>query len=186
MARLWTRLRTKVPTAATAAEPAPARAPSPAPPARLSLGGGMVMSITPIFSDGSTLALIDDPVYEVATDGTGRGLLRLVDRPMGYVPDHCISPMVRAYFTWDEWPRLSPYFQRFDTGIYVEAQPYELLVARYPDEEPLYDRGALWCMCYGPNCIEGEEGHQDMRLLQPLSPERWQEAKAAGWRDDDL
>ena len=103
------------------------------------------------------------------------------ERPMGYVDPLWISPVVRQFFPYSRTPRLSPYFEHKEYRIFVEARPYAEVLARFPDEERLYERGQLWCMCYSTGCVEGEEGHHHMSMLIPISPERFRAARAAGW-----
>lgn len=100
---------------------------------------------------------------------------------LGYVAHDWVSPVAGAYYSFEDWPRLSPYFERTDYGIFVEVRPYEEVVARYPDEEDIYEQGFVWGMSFSPACVEGEGGHHHLDSLVPITPERFAAARAAGW-----
>lgn len=108
-------------------------------------------------------------------------VLRQPERPMSWVDPNWISPVVRRFFPYALFPRLSPYFEHAEYVIFVEARPYADLVERFPDEEPMYEAGNIWGMCYSAACLKGEEGHHHLSMLVPISPERWRRAQAAGW-----
>lgn len=118
---------------------------------------------------------------EWTLDHTGLGAQGRPDSSMGYVDPASISPVVREYFWDDGWPRLSPYFERKDYHIFVEAAPYEALIESFPDEVPIYEEGYLWCTCYSTDCLDGESGHHHMSVLTPITPERFRVAQARGW-----
>lgn len=110
-----------------------------------------------------------------------RSILDIDEEPQGYVEPILISPFIRRAFPASTWPRLSPYFEHRIYMIFVEARPFPILVGRFPDEFEAYKAGQLFCMCYGPSCHEGEEGHHHVSALRPISPERFAAARAAGW-----
>lgn len=116
----------------------------------------------------------------VAEPEPGR-VLGQPEQPMGYVDPQWISPVVREYFPYNRWRRLSPYFEHIEYRIFVEARPYAELIERFPDEDRMYEAGNLWCMSYSTSCVKGEEGHHHMSVLRPITPERFQAAQAAGW-----
>jgi hypothetical protein len=124
---------------------------------------------------------VDVEVEDLKPEHEPHRVLRPPERPMGYVDPLWISPVVRQFFPYSRSPRLSPYFEHKEYRIFVEARPYAEVLARFPDEERLYERGQLWCMCYSTGCVEGEEGHHHMSMLIPISPERFRAAQAAGW-----
>ncbi len=103
------------------------------------------------------------------------------ERPMGYVDPDWISPVARQFLHPGLYPRLSPYFEHREYLIFVEARPWEEIVAVAPAERGFYERGSIWGMCYSTNCRKGEEGHHHLSMLRPISPERFAEAQAAGW-----
>lgn len=110
-----------------------------------------------------------------------RRVLDQPERPMGYVDPQWISPVIREYFPYNRWRRLSPYFEHTEYAIFVEARPYADLVERFPDEDRMYQAGNLWGMSYSTSCVRGEEGHHHMSVLRPITPERFEAARAAGW-----
>jgi hypothetical protein len=100
---------------------------------------------------------------------------------MGYVDPQWISPVIREYFPYNRWRRLSPYFEHTEYRIFVEARAYDALIRRFPDEDRMYEAGNLWGMSYSTSCVEGEEGHHHMSVLRPITPERFHAARAVGW-----
>jgi hypothetical protein len=132
------------------------------------------------------MPMVEYPLEQVdvvveATQPEPHPVLRQPERPMGYVDPLWISPVVRQFFPYSRWPRLSPYFEHTEYRIFVEARPYADVVERFADEVRPYERGQLWCMCYSTGCVKGEEGHHHMSVLRPISPERFRAAQAAGW-----
>jgi hypothetical protein len=103
----------------------------------------------------------------------------------GLRTDDRISPVVRDWFPGEVWGPLSPYFERTDCQVFVEAQRYPDLVERFPDEAPLYEQGYVWTISYGPNCIAGERGHHHLSVLRAMSPQRFHAARTAGCDRDD-
>ena len=111
---------------------------------------------------------------------TSRVTLDRTGRHMGYVSPGWISPVVREYFPYHRWPRLSPYFEHREYSVFVAAQPYEEL-ATDPTEAKLYERGLIWAKCYSTSCVLGEHGHHSLASLWPITPERFRAAEAVGW-----
>src|SRR5688500_13172468 len=84
-----------------------------------------------------------------------RRVLGQPERPMGYVDPQWISPVIREYFPYNRWRRLSPYFEHTEYRIFVEARPYADLIERFPDEERMYEAGNLWGMSFSTSCVRG-------------------------------
>ena len=109
--------------------------------------------------------------------------IRVLQEPMGYVDPEWISPVARQFLHPGLYPRLSPYFEHREYAIYVEARPCAEIIAVAPAEQASYEAGNIWGMCYSRSCVKGEEGHHHLSQLRPISPQRFEAARAAGWAE---